>query len=367
MIPFLNLQPQHGPLAAELNEAAARVLASGRYILGPELEAFESELAQWHGSRHAVGVASGTDAVELALRGCGLGPGDEVITVAHTAVATVCGIERAGCTPVLVDIDPQTYNISVAAAQRAVTPRTRAIVAVHLYGQAADLDPLVGLARARGLKLIEDCAQAWGARYGGQRVGRLGDAAAVSLYPTKNLGACGDGGAVLTDQTAVAERIRRLRFYGQKNRDEVVARGMNSRLDELQAALLRVKLPHLDSWLAQRQRMAAHYDRILQGVRTPHVAPDRDHTYHLYVVRHLRRDALMGALARRGVGTLVHYPVPVHLQPAYRFLGLRTGDLPETEAAASQVLSLPLWIGLTEAAQTQVAAAVAAAADEVSR
>jgi dTDP-4-amino-4,6-dideoxygalactose transaminase len=359
MIPFHDLRPVRESLADELAAAVARVLASGWYILGAEVEAFEDEFARYHGLPHAVGVASGTDAIELALRAAGIGRGDEVITVAHTAVATVCGVERAGATPVLVDIDPATYTMSPQAAAAAITPRTRAILPVHLYGRAADMDALSRIAAEHGLLLIEDCAQAHGARFHGQLVGTFGHAAAFSFYPTKNLGAYGDGGAVVTRDNALATRLRRLRNYGQAQRYQSLVPGMNSRLDEMQAAMLRVKLRCLDEHNACRRQIAATYDRLLMSVATPGRAPaEYEHVYHLYVVRHTRRDALREALAQRGIETQIHYPVPVHLQPAYLGLRYARENLPVTERAAREILSLPLYVGLTSAQIQTIAGAV---------
>lgn len=334
-------------LVRELGAAALRVLESGWYILGPELAAFERDFAAYHQVRHAVGVANGTDAIELALRALRIGPGDEVITVAHTAVATVCAVERTGATPVLVDVDEATFTLDPAAAAAAVTPRTKAIIPVHLYGHPADMGPLLELAARHGLAVVEDCAQAHGARIGGRLAGTMGHLGAFSFYPTKNLGAYGDGGAVITDDAALAERVRRLRNYGQEDRYHHAERGQNSRLDEMQAALLRVKLAHLDEHNSIRRQLAGEYSRQLTGVITPVCRPGADPVFHLYVVRHPQRDALMSALQERGIGTLIHYPVPVHLQEGYRDLGYAPGSLPVTERIAREILSLPLYVGLT--------------------
>ncbi len=358
MIPFNDLKPLHHQLAAELTAAAERALASGWYILGPEVEAFEAAFAAYHGVVYAVGVANGTDAIELALRAAGIGAGDEVITVAHTAVATVCAIERAGAKPVLVDIDPDTYALSPAAAEVAITPRTRALLPVHIYGQPADLTALRALADKHHLLLIEDCAQAHGARDHDRIVGTVGDLASFSFYPTKNLGAYGDGGAVITNDAGYADRLRRLRNYGQTQRYHHAERGMNSRLDELQAAILGVKLAHLDEHNQTRRSLAAAYDEHLRGVTIPVVRTDAYHVYHLYVVRHPNRDALMAALKANGVGTLIHYPLPIHLQPAYADLGYRPGSLPVTEKIAGEIVSLPMYIGLTAADIEIIAEAV---------
>jgi dTDP-4-amino-4,6-dideoxygalactose transaminase len=359
-IPFNDLRPVQSLLAQELGAAAQRVLASGWYILGPELEAFEAAFAAYHGIGHAVGVANGTDAVELALRALGIGAGDEVITVAHTAVATVCAVERTGARPVLVDIDAATYTIDPAAAAAAITPRTKALLPVHLYGHPADLTALGALADRHGLALVEDCAQAHGARWEGRRVGTFGRLAAFSFYPTKNLGAYGDAGAVVTGDPALAARVKSLRNYGQSRRYLHLEPGQNSRLDELQAALLRVKLQHLDAHNAVRQRLARAYSDALEGVIAPFTRPEAEHVFHLYVVRHSHRDALMEALAAQEIQTLIHYPVPVHLQPSFRHLGMREGSLPVTERVAGEILSLPLYVGLDPQAVERVTDAVSA-------
>jgi dTDP-4-amino-4,6-dideoxygalactose transaminase len=347
MIAFNDLKPLQRELAGDIAAAVGRVLDSGWYILGPEVEAFEAEFARYHGGGHAVAVASGTDAIELALRAAGIGPGDEVITVAHTAVPTVCAVERAGARPVLVDIDPLTYTMDPEAARAALTPRTRALLPVHLYGHPANMEELSRLAQRHNLLLIEDCAQAHGARYRGQLVGTFGHLAAFSFYPTKNLGACGDGGAVLTRDADLAARLRRLRNYGQQVRYHHVERGVNSRLDEVQAAILRVKLAHLDRGNAERRRLAECYRRHLTAVAPPAEVGPVEHVYHLYVVRHPDRDGLRERLRARGVETQVHYPVPIHRQPAYQDLGHEAGSLPVTERVAAEVLSLPLYVGLT--------------------
>ncbi|HXT19685.1 MAG TPA: DegT/DnrJ/EryC1/StrS family aminotransferase, partial [Thermoanaerobaculia bacterium] len=282
----------------------------------------------------------------------------EVITFSHTAVATVCAIERAGATPVLVDVDERTYTIDPRAAAAAITAKTRAIVPVHLYGHPADMDAVLQLARRHGLAVVEDCAQAHGARWRGRLVGTLGDLGAFSFYPTKNLGAIGDGGAVVARDAALAARLRRLRNYGQRERYEHVEAGQNSRLDELQAALLRVKLAHLDEHNAERARLATHYASGLSAVRVPEVAAGVEHAWHLFVVRHPERDRLRAELAAAGVQTLIHYPAPVHLQPAYAHLRARCGPLPVTERLMGEILSLPLFVGLGEERCARVVEAV---------
>src|SRR5690348_7521201 len=364
--------PQTAPLAAyravhaRIDRAISRVLASGRYIPGPEVEAFEREFAAYIGCRHAVDVGSGTDALVLALRALGLPPGTAVATVSHTAVATVAAIELAGLTPLLLDIDPATYTLSPAALERAFAGghRIGAVIAVHLYGQAADLDALVPLARRYGATLIEDCAQSHGAMLGSRRLGSIGDVACFSFYPTKNLGAVGDGGAVLTNDKDLGTRLRELREYGWRERYVSAVPGMNTRLDPIQAAVLRVKLPGLDRANARRAAIAARYDRGL--AKSDLVLPVRragaTHVFHQYVVRTPRRDTVRTALDRAGIGTAIHYPVPVHLQPAYRGrVGLDPGGLGECERAAREVLSLPMFPELGAAEVARVIAAVKAA------
>ena len=357
-IPFNQLKPLHDLLADEISAAMQRVAESGWYILGPEVEAFEQEFAAYHQLPFAVGVASGTDAIELALRAGGIGPGDEVITVAHTAMATAAAIESSGAHPVLADIDPRRFTLDPQKARAAITARTRAIVAVHLYGQPANLDALQAIAREHSLLLIEDCAQAHGAEYKGQKVGTIGDMGTFSFYPTKNMGAYGDGGAVITRSAALADNLRKLRNYGQISRYTHQSRGTNSRLDELQAAILRVKLKHLDAHNQRRREIAAIYDGRLQAVLTPHAAAEVQHVYHLYVIRAPQRDALMHALKAQGIGSLIHYPIPIHLQASHSSLGLGIGSLPQTEIITQEILSLPMYIGLTDAQVERVCAAI---------
>ena len=346
---FNDLSSSNSELQDDIDAAALRVLHSGWFVQGAEVSAFEAEFAAYHGVAHAVGVASGTDAIELALRAAGIGSGDEVITVAHTAVPTICAIERAGATPVLVDVEPQTYTMDPESVRAALTPRTQAVVPVHLYGQPVDMVTLKTIAQDNGLLLIEDCAQAHGARLNGQVVGTFGDLAAFSFYPTKNLGGIGDGGAVITNDAAYAEKLRRLRNYGQVSRCRYEIRGINSRLDELQAAVLRVKLPHLDEGNATRRRLAQRYDTAFEdqpAVIAPEVRAGAEPVYHLYVVRTPERDALMDSLTRHGIQTLIHYAVPVHLQVAYADLGYQRGDLTVTERICEEILSLPMHTGM---------------------
>lgn len=343
--------PRAGYLSrqAEIDAAVRRVLESGWYIQGKEVESFEQEFSAYLGVRHAVGVGNGTDALELALRACGAGPGDLVFTVSHTAVATVAAIESAGATPVLVDIDPVTYtmdpeSLRLALAQPpAGTPK--AVIPVHLYGQTADMPAILGLARGRGLTVIEDCAQAHGATLSGRMAGTWGDLAAFSFYPTKNLGAMGDGGAVATDDTVLAERVRLLRQYGWRERYISDIPGGNSRLDEIQAAILRVKLPHLDRENESRRALAQTYTTLLAGagLALPEVRQNADHVFHQYAVCLPRRDELRVHLQRGEIGTLIHYPMPVHLQPAYQGRLPDVVPVPQTERVARQVLSLPMY------------------------
>jgi len=343
-VPFVDLQAEYIALKTELDAAANRVLASGWYILGQEVRAFEQEFAAYLGVAHAVGVASGTDAVLLACRSLEIGHGDEVITVAHTAVATVTAIELSGARPVLVDIEPQTYTMDVGQVEAAINPRTKAIMPVHLYGHPAEMDTILALARRHNLLVIEDCAQAHGARYKGRMVGSMGDAAAFSFYPTKNLGAIGDGGAVVTNNPAVAERLTVLRQYGWQQRYISDIAGYNSRLDELQAAFLRVKLGHLAAFNAARRRLASLYQEHLAGLplTLPTTQPECKSVFHLYVIQTDQRNALQEHLTAQGIGTAIQYPIPVHSQPAYHHLGYASGSLPVTERVCGRILSLPM-------------------------
>lgn len=358
-IPFNELRSNYLAQQQEIDAAVHHVLASGWYILGRESAAFEAEFAAYCGATGCVGVNSGTDALYLALRACDIGPGDEVITVAHTAVATVAAIRMTGATPVLVDIDPDTYTMAPAALAAALTPATRAVIPVHLYGHPADMDAICAVARE--CFVIEDCAQAHGARYKGQPVGSFGDLACYSFYPTKNLGALGDGGAVTSNDPELLAKVRLLREYGWTPNARYVSQveGVNSRLDELQAAILRVRLRHLDADNAARRRLAALYNALLPAaIKRPVEQPESRHVYHLYVIQHADRDGLRTRLAEQGIGAAIHYPVPVHLQPAYQAGQVRCHPLPVTEQAARKVLSLPMYPALTEAQVRMVAAAV---------
>ena len=358
MIPFVDLTRQHAALKSELMRALETVLDGSRFILGDEVRALEAELAARCGVRHGIGVGSGTDALRLALAALDIGPGDEVITPAFSFVASTTTIAMTGATPVFVDIDPETFALDPALAERAVTPRTRAIVAVHLYGHPAPLDRLATLTAAHGLALVEDAAQAIGATWDGRPVGGWGDAACLSFYPTKNLGACGDGGMVVTRRDDLAERLRRLRHHGDAGRYRHVELGWCSRLDEIQAAMLRVKLRYLDAWTDARRRIAARYDAILAGLPLglPVERPGAHHVYHLYTVRHHERDTLAKRLAELGIGTSVHYPLPVPGQPM--FGGGGETEWPAAWRAAREVLSLPCFAEMTDSEIAAVGAAV---------
>ncbi|HEX8501576.1 MAG TPA: DegT/DnrJ/EryC1/StrS family aminotransferase [Pyrinomonadaceae bacterium] len=344
-IPFLDLRAPHAELRDELEAAARRVMESGWFILGPECEAFEAEFAAYCGARHCVGVGNGLEALHLILRAMGIGPGDEVIVPSNTYIATWLAVSYAGATPVPVEPDPLTHNLDPARVEGAVTPRTRAVMPVHLYGQAADMGAINEIAARRGLRVVEDAAQAHGALHRGRRAGALADAAGFSFYPGKNLGALGDAGAVVTDDGELADRVRLLRNYGSRVKYENEERGYNSRLDELQAALLRAKLTRLDEWNERRRRVAESYLQQLEGVAglvLPAVPEWADPVWHLFVVRSGARARLQAHLSEAGVGTLIHYPVPPHLQPAYADAGHRAGDFPVAERLAEEVLSLPM-------------------------
>lgn len=359
-VPPFDLTRQYQALAPDVDAAIAGVLQRGRFILGDEVTAFEREFAAYCGVSHAVGVGSGTEALHLALVACGVGAGDEVITVSHTAVATVAAIELTGARPVLVDVDPARFTLDPVHLEAALTPRTKAIIPVHLYGCPADLAPILETARQRQLWVIEDCAQAHGARYRGRPVGSWGHIAAFSFYPTKNLGAYGDGGAIVTADAALAEQASLLREYGWAERYVSHIKGWNSRLDEIQAAILRVKLRHLEAWNARRRDLARLYAAELAGladVLLPFEPEDTQHVYHLYVIRTPHRDALRAFLHERGIGTLMHYPVPVHRQPAYADLSC---SLPVTEQLTAEIVSLPMYPELSEDDVHVVCAAIRA-------
>ncbi len=363
MIPLLDVGAAYRELKHEIDAAIQRVLDSGWYILGPEVEAFEVEWAAYCGARHAVGVANGLDALTLALRALEVGPGDEVIVPSNTYIATWLAVTAVGAKPVPVEPDPVTYTIGAERMAEAITPATKALLPVHLYGSPADLDPILSLATQYGLSVIEDAAQSHGARYKGRRIGGHGDAVCWSFYPGKNLGAFGDAGAVTSNDPEIADRIRILRNYGSRQKYVNEVPGVNSRLDPLQAAVLRVKLPHLDSWTDRRRQIADEYAKGLSeaNVVLPHTPDWADPAWHLYVVRSTDRDRLESRLGDAGVGTLVHYPIPPHMQSAYQQLGLNPDDLPFARALADEVLSLPMGPHLSPSDVSVVIDAVRAA------
>jgi dTDP-4-amino-4,6-dideoxygalactose transaminase len=359
-VPLVDLRAQYESIREEIDPAVLRVLGSGSFVQGGEVRHFEQEFAAYSGAAHAVAVNSGTSALHLALLAAGVGPGDEVITVAHTFVATVAAILYAGAVPVLVDIDPETFTIDVERIEAAITPRTRAIVPVHLYGHPADMDAILEIARRRGLTVIEDAAQAHGARYKDRLVGGIGDLTCFSFYPSKNLGAYGEGGAVTTNRDDYDRSLRMLRDWGSERKYHHELRGFNYRLDEIQATILRVKLRHLNSWNHGRRDHAAAYTSALgnTGLVVPNEMPWAFHVYYVYAVRSGVRDELQRWLNARGIDTGIHYPIPVHMQSAYSDLGYRKGDFPHSELAAEQVLSVPLYPELLAAQREQVVAAI---------
>lgn len=347
-VPFLDLGRLHQPIRTQLDAAYRRVMDSGWFIMGPELSAFESEFAAYSEVKHCIGVGNGLEALHLLLRAYGIGPGDEVIVPPNTFIATWLAVSQCGATPVPVESDVKTHNIDPALIATAITPRTRAIMPVHLYGQPADMDPINELATKHGLTVIEDAAQAQGARYKGRRVGSLGHAAGTSFYPGKNLGALGDGGAVLTNDDAIADKIRRLRNYGSTVKYQHELAGYNSRLDELQSAFLREKLKVLDKWNAKRREIAATYSSLLDACDCvlPFVPEFAEPVWHLYVIRSKQRDALKAHLEQQGISTVIHYPIPPHQQACYPYYGNHT--LPVAEMLAGEVLSLPMSPDLRE-------------------
>jgi len=400
-VPILDLIRQYSSIKAEIDTAVANVLASGRFILGPEVKAFEEEVATYCGVKHAIGVASGTDALLLSLRALGVGPGDKVILPSFTFFATAGVVHNVGATPVFADIDPKTFNLDPADLRRILESSptnptnptnpmnptnssvVKAIIPVHLYGQMADMDEIMAIAKEYNIAVVEDAAQAIGAKYRSAvhssqlneshkpnepyephepnelKAGTIGDLGCFSFFPTKNLGAYGDGGMIVTNDDALAERVRILRVHGSKPKYYHRMVGTNSRLDALQAAILRVKLPHLDEWTAARQRVAARYDELfqdVQGIATPYRAPDRTHIFHQYTIRVLngKRDALQKYLKEHGIGTFVYYPLPLHLQECFQNLGYKNGDLPESEHASQEVLSLPVFPELKKEEQEYV-------------
>ncbi len=349
MIPFLDLKAQYASIKPEVDAAIHGVLDSCGYILGSEVTKFEEEFAAYSGAKYGIGVNTGTSALHLSLLAAGIGPGDEVITTPFTFVATVAAIEYAGAKPVFVDIDAKTYNMDPTALEAAMTPRTRAVIPVHLHGLMAEMDPILEIARRHGALVIEDACQAHGAEYKGKRAGSLGDLAAFSFYPGKNLGAYGEGGMVTTSNPAFAKTIRMLRDWGAEKKYHHVLKGYNYRLEGIQGAVLRVKLRHLEAWTEDRRRAAARYDRLLagSGVVAPQPSAHHRHVYHVYAVRTTQRSAWQEALQAQGIQTGIHYPFPVHLLPAYSNLGYKAGDFPHSERAANEVLSLPMFAELT--------------------
>ena len=361
-IPQFDLSDQYAAVGAEIRTAIDRVLSSQQFVLGREGAAFEEEIAVLCGVAHGVGVASGTDALILALRACGVQAGDEVLLPTYTFVATGSAVSALGAKPVFVDIRPETYNLDPSELERRITSRTRAIIAVHLYGLAADMDPILAFAKSRKLPLIEDCAQAIGALYKSRRAGSFGDAACFSFYPTKNLGAYGDAGMVVSNSAELAAHLGTLRNHGQTAKYRSSEPGWNSRLDEIQAAVLRVKLRHLAEWQGTRRSHAAEYTRLLQqvpGIMPPHEPEGLEHVYHQYTIRTEQRDALQRHLAARRIGTTVYYPYPLHLQPLYAHVGHRAGDFPHAERAAQEVLSLPMYPELRKDQIAHVVEAIA--------
>ena len=343
-VPFVDLKSQHDMLAQELSEGIQRVMGRSWFVLGAELESFEAEFAAYCGVKHCVGVGSGTEALHLALRACGVGPGHEVITVSHSFIATALAITWTGATPVFVDIEPESYTIDPAQIAPAITPKTRAIVPVHLYGQCADMDSILAIAAEHNLYVVEDAAQAHGTLYKGKKAGSMGHLGCFSFYPAKNLGACGDGGAIVTNAPELDRKLRMLRNYGQSGKYHHDSMGFNSRLDELQAAILRVKLPHLDAWNKSRREAALSYLSSLEDrFSPPKTMPGRGHNYHLFVIQSDDRDSLQLHLRAHAVETLVHYPLPIHRQSAFHDLPHRDCGLFVTTSIAQRVLSLPMF------------------------
>lgn len=344
-IPFINLKQQHKSIKEEIDAAIQRVIDNSSFSLGEEVELFEKEFADFCGVKYSVGVSSGTDALHLALLACGVGEGDEVITAPNTFIATTEAISMCKAVPVFVDIDEKTYNIDASKTEQAITERTKAIIPVHLYGQPAEMDDILKIAGDNNLKIIEDACQAHGAGYNGKKVGAFGDAACFSFYPSKNLGAFGDGGAVVTDNEEIAEKIKLLRHHGHRNKSIHEVEGFCNRLHGLQAAILRTKLRHLSKWNEMRRRNGLLYNQLLENnmVVTPNSANGNDHVYHLYVIRVKDRDALGERLKERNIDSGIHYAVPLHLQPAYKRLDYRLGDFPTAETVTKEIISLPMY------------------------
>jgi dTDP-4-amino-4,6-dideoxygalactose transaminase len=369
VIPLVDLNAQYRSIKNEVHSAIERVLEGGQFILGPEVTAFEEEFATHCQSQHAIAVNTGTSALHLALLAAGVGPGDEVVTVPFTFVATAAAIEYTGAKPVFVDIDPVSYNMDPAKIEGALTDRTKAIVPVHLYGQSADMKPIMEIARNRGLVVIEDACQAHGAEYDGRRVGGVGDLGCFSFYPGKNLGAYGEGGMVVSNNPSYADAVRTLRDWGQQSKYHHVVKGYNYRLDGIQGAILRIKLRHLDNWTDARRQHARTYDELLRDLNvnslsTPVELDNRKHVYHVYAIRLRERNAVHRTLNDSGIQAGIHYPVPVHLQPAYTDLGYHRGDFPHSERAAAEVLSLPMYPELTTQQLNKVCSALVDAVEQ---
>ena len=362
MVPFVDLKAQYLSIKEEVDAAVIGVLESTQFVLGKEVAAFEELFAAYTQTSHVMGVNTGTSALHLALLAAGVGRGDEVITTPFTFIATVSAIDYTGATPVFVDIDPASFTIDPAKIEAAITPRTKAILPVHLYGQPADMDPIMEIAKRHGLVVIEDAAQAHGAEYKGRRVGGIGDLGCFSFYPGKNLGAYGEGGAVTTNNPGYAHTVRMLRDWGAERKYYHDLKGFNYRLEGVQGAVLKVKMKYIEAWTEARRAVAARYDQQLAGTntRTPAALPDRRHVYHVYAIRDANRDALQAFLHDRGVSTGIHYPIPVHLQRAFAELGHKQGDFPESEAAANEVLSIPMYPELPQDQQDLVIAALKA-------
>jgi len=362
LVPFLDLKAQYHSIKGEIDAAVLAVLESTQYVLGPYVADFEKEFAKYSGAAEGIAVNSGTSALHLALLAAGIGEGDEVITTPFTFVATIAAIDYARARAVLVDIDPASFNIDPAKIERAITPRTKAIIPVHLYGQPADMDPILEIARRHELIVIEDAAQAHGAEYKGRRVGSIGDMACFSFYPGKNLGAYGEGGLVSTSNAEYTRKLRMLRDWGAERKYHHVMKGFNYRMEGLQGAILGVKLRHLEQWTEARRRNAKRYLELLagSGVRTPAELPYARHVWHVFTIRTAAREHMQAELNAAGIATNIHYPIPVHLQPAYADLGYKAGDFPNAETAAREVLSLPLFPEMTDAQISEVASAVRA-------
>ena len=350
MIPMVDLQTQYKKLEAEMKPAVEKVLSTAAYINGPDVKAFEGEMAAFLGTPHAVACANGTDALHIAMRALGIGPGDEVITTTFTFIATGGMISMAGATPVLVDIDPQSYNIDPAVIEAAITPRTKAIIPVHLFGNPAPMDEIMEIAARHNLAVIEDCAQSTGATYKGRTTGTIGTIGCFSFFPSKNLGCAGDGGMVVSNDAEIAARMRAIASHGSKVKYHNDIQGFNSRLDTVQAAILRVKLPHLAAWNKRRREVAHRYNQVLAGtgIVTPSENPDGVHVFHQYTLRHPERDRLQKVLTDAGISCMIYYPIPMHLQGMYAHLGYKEGSLPKAEAAAREVFSLPVCPELSD-------------------